>query len=47
MRLISGLVSRDRNLRLATSNLWMLAMLAIEAFAVTINNVGVSILYGF
>jgi len=47
MRLISGLVSRDRNLRLATSNLWMLAMLATQAFAAAINNVGVSILYGF
>ena len=32
-------MSRDGNLRLAASNLWMLSMLAIQAFALTINGV--------
>jgi MFS family permease len=32
-------MSRDGNLRLAASNLWMLSMLALQAFALTINSV--------
>jgi len=32
-------MSRDGNLRLAASNLWMLSMLALQAFALTINGV--------
>lgn len=32
-------MSRDGNLRLAAANLWMLAMLALQAFALTVNSV--------
>jgi MFS family permease len=32
-------MSRNGNLRLAASNLWMLSMLALQAFALTINGV--------
>src|SRR5260370_1393042 len=32
-------MSRDGNLRLAAANLWTLAMLALQAFALTVNSV--------